>query len=93
MGEKGSDVARENARIIIDLNIVRGDFLTMRTVDESSRDTKKSIYTYAWSFDGETLVGNPEKLQPPQSSTLFDYQHGNELPEVVRLPNVGNINN
>lgn len=84
LGEKGSDVARETAEEIVALNIVRGDFLKLQTVDAQGRDTGEPIYMYSWSYGKGRMTKKRERLQePPKDAqpTLFDGQVDETLEE------------
>ena len=78
MGENGADDARNQAREIVELNIVRGDFLTARTVDRRGRDTGEPIFMYSWSYGKGKMSKKRERLQeePSQTPSLFDKQVG-----------------
>ena len=83
LGEKGSDVARETAEEIVALNIVRGDFLKLQTVDAQGRDTGEPIYMYSWSYGKGRMTNKRERLQEPPKDAqqmLFDRQ-ADETPE------------
>ena len=71
MGENGDDDARNQAREIVKLNIVRGDFLTARTVDKRGRDTGEPIFMFHWYYEGNELVAKRDRLE--EEAGLFSY--------------------
>jgi len=83
-GDDRDDDALEIARNILDENIIRGNFLTLRKVDENARDLNEPIMVAEWLLDGGRIVCRREILRPEptemETNTLFDM----ELPESAK---------
>ncbi len=76
--ENRDDDALKIARRILDENIVRGNFLTLKRVDENADDLDEPIIIAEWLLKDDQIVCRREALQAEQTkmetNTLFDME-------------------